>query len=617
VSTILVVDDMAIFRDPIAASLRLAGYLTLVAADGEEALEVARAKRPDLVLLDIAMPRMDGLTFLRHLRADPNLKATRVILLTAISEKQYVLKAAALGVGEYLLKSRFRLKDLLDRIAKQLNAPRPNPAEAPAAAAAAAPAAPAPEKAPAPAAAAAAGAGATTAAAIAAVGAQAAGKPAKASSPPAGPKPNIPRLLTRDDCVARAEGAFQAKTLSGVVMQVISMADSSRGDNTQLASLIARDPMLSVRVIQAANSAAYASNGRVVSTIPDAIRKVGCATVRNVAAALGVFDVMPESSGDGFNPIRCWQHSFAVAKLCEHLAGGGDLAEPGLAYVVGLCHDLAEIFIHGQFASEYQQVIDMAERTGLPRAQLEQEMMGMTHGELVGTIFRCLALPDTIRDPVQILHNPNPERTTNPLGRILWLAENYANGAMLASSPASMIAPLSQALCRSATGQPDPAPPDAAALRSEVMCLTAMLARLPGGESKLLAPPFARRPVRVWLTRDTTLSAFDPVEMALQSLADVEVHDRLPGAAELDEVQGCVVVMRAGEVPAISAARIEQMIADAEGRGRPRPVYWISGSRLQAAGPKSPAPVQAPLELSDLAAFIETLVPAAKPAAAA
>jgi two-component system chemotaxis response regulator CheY len=110
VTTILVVDDMAVFREPIAASLRLAGYETLCAADGEDALRVARARRPDLILLDVSMPKMDGLTFLKHLRADPEVAGTRVILLTALSEKKHVLSAGALGVRDYLLKSRFRLQ---------------------------------------------------------------------------------------------------------------------------------------------------------------------------------------------------------------------------------------------------------------------------------------------------------------------------------------------------------------------------------------------------------------------------------------------------------------------------------------------------------------------------
>ena len=65
-SLILVVDDHAATREPLAKLLRFQGYETAVAADGAEALEAVRERRPDLVLLDLLMPGMDGVTFLNE-----------------------------------------------------------------------------------------------------------------------------------------------------------------------------------------------------------------------------------------------------------------------------------------------------------------------------------------------------------------------------------------------------------------------------------------------------------------------------------------------------------------------------------------------------------------------
>src|SRR5580692_4423372 len=105
--SILVVDDMAVLREPIAASLRLAGYQTEYASDGDEALRLTRAHHPDVLLLDIAMPRMDGITFLKRLRSDATIANTHVILLTVHDDKRHILAAGALGVKDYVLKSHF------------------------------------------------------------------------------------------------------------------------------------------------------------------------------------------------------------------------------------------------------------------------------------------------------------------------------------------------------------------------------------------------------------------------------------------------------------------------------------------------------------------------------
>jgi hypothetical protein len=359
----------------------------------------------------------------------------------------------------------------------------------------------------------------------------------------------------------------------------------------------------------------------MVTTIPDAIRKVGSAAVRNIATALGVFDVMPESSGDGFNPIRCWQHSFAVAQVCEQLTAVRDPDQAGLAYVVGLCHDLAEIFIHTQFRAEYEQVLATTAATGRPRDQLEREMLGMTHAELATTICKCIGLPDAIREPVEILHGPRPERTTHALARVLWLAENYANGIMLASSPGSRIAPLPQALCLAATGKTDPPPPDAATLRSEVMSMTAMLARLSrGDEASLMAPLFERTSVRVWLAREAGVSAFDPFEAALNSTAAVHVADRLPdlrAAAGADRPGALVVVTRTTNAAGLTQPDIMKCVESLGQDGRPLPLLWVSANRSEASLlPGGPAPVLAPIALDALAAFVESAVQPVRAAAA-
>lgn len=121
--TILVVDDTPICREPIAASLRLAGFKTLCAGNGQEALWILQNESLDLILLDIAMPIMDGITTLQKIRAIPAFAHLPVIMLTAAMDQRYMEQAAPLRPADYMLKSHFSLADLLTRVKRHLPTP--------------------------------------------------------------------------------------------------------------------------------------------------------------------------------------------------------------------------------------------------------------------------------------------------------------------------------------------------------------------------------------------------------------------------------------------------------------------------------------------------------------
>src|SRR6266702_3073942 len=91
-STVLVVDDLVIFRDLVAAALSQIGYHAVCASSAQEAAEMIKQHPPDLILLDIALPGTDGLTFLERLRKTEQMANVPVILLTANASKEYVLR---------------------------------------------------------------------------------------------------------------------------------------------------------------------------------------------------------------------------------------------------------------------------------------------------------------------------------------------------------------------------------------------------------------------------------------------------------------------------------------------------------------------------------------------
>jgi two-component system alkaline phosphatase synthesis response regulator PhoP len=118
---ILVVEDDDDLRETLAYNLRAEGYETLLAADGVAALELARRQPVALVILDVMLPRLDGLDVLRQLRARPETAAIPVLMLTARAEESDIVVGLELGADDYVAKPfswnevRARLRALLRR----------------------------------------------------------------------------------------------------------------------------------------------------------------------------------------------------------------------------------------------------------------------------------------------------------------------------------------------------------------------------------------------------------------------------------------------------------------------------------------------------------------------
>ncbi|HEY9843928.1 MAG: response regulator transcription factor RpaB [Candidatus Sericytochromatia bacterium] len=109
---ILVVDDEASIRQIVEARLNMAGFEVVTAGDGEEALEVYRAERPDLIVLDIMMPRVDGLQVCREIRKQDSIP---IIMLTAKGEIPDRINALEMGADDYVTKP-FSPRELEARI---------------------------------------------------------------------------------------------------------------------------------------------------------------------------------------------------------------------------------------------------------------------------------------------------------------------------------------------------------------------------------------------------------------------------------------------------------------------------------------------------------------------
>ncbi len=111
-TTVLVVDDEPAFRDALEQALRREGFLIHTAEDGERAIEQFDAVHPDIVLLDVMLPRMSGIDVCRHIRASHD---TPVIMVSAKSEEIDAVVALEVGADDYITKP-YRLRELIARM---------------------------------------------------------------------------------------------------------------------------------------------------------------------------------------------------------------------------------------------------------------------------------------------------------------------------------------------------------------------------------------------------------------------------------------------------------------------------------------------------------------------
>ena len=113
---ILVAEDEPILNKALSEFLTEAGFEIISAFDGGEAAELAKAEKPDLILLDIILPKKDGYEVLDELRSDEKTTKIPIILLTNLESAENIQKAFDKGATTYLVKSNYKLEDIAKKI---------------------------------------------------------------------------------------------------------------------------------------------------------------------------------------------------------------------------------------------------------------------------------------------------------------------------------------------------------------------------------------------------------------------------------------------------------------------------------------------------------------------
>ncbi len=117
---VLLVEDDVFLADIYKKKFEMEGFKIAVSENGEKALVDLKKKKPDVILLDILLPKLDGFAVLEKLKSDAALKDVPVILLTNLGQKDDVEKGLEMGAVDYLIKAHFKPSEVVDKVVKVL-----------------------------------------------------------------------------------------------------------------------------------------------------------------------------------------------------------------------------------------------------------------------------------------------------------------------------------------------------------------------------------------------------------------------------------------------------------------------------------------------------------------
>lgn len=114
--TVLLAEDDIFVSDIYNLKLQKEGFEVILVPDGREAIKRLETETPDLIMLDIMMPYMDGMDVLEAIKKDDRLKNIPVLMLTNLSEKENIEKAMKMGANDYLIKAHFTPSEVINKV---------------------------------------------------------------------------------------------------------------------------------------------------------------------------------------------------------------------------------------------------------------------------------------------------------------------------------------------------------------------------------------------------------------------------------------------------------------------------------------------------------------------
>ena len=117
---VLIVEDEEALRRVLQEKMEHSGYETFAAKDGDEGFEMAKSKNPDIILLDLILPKHSGFDVLGMLKKDPELKGIPVFILSNLAEDENLKQALAMGAEDYFVKAQHPINEIVEKVKNRL-----------------------------------------------------------------------------------------------------------------------------------------------------------------------------------------------------------------------------------------------------------------------------------------------------------------------------------------------------------------------------------------------------------------------------------------------------------------------------------------------------------------
>lgn len=396
---ILLVEPTAVIREPLCVVMQSNGSQVTAFGTAMEALALARASSPDLIVTEVALPDMDGIEFLRYLRSAPNLGRTPILVHTTVTDRAVLRAAVGCSISAYTLKQTFTLAGFMQRVHLALQAKAPALVAQPAPAAKAA----APVRAPAPAAPA------------------PAPSPKPAANTPA-PAPALADVGDDDDETQAAALArlrpivadnevdnglnkgLELRALSPSIGHLMSVTSRANCSVEQVVEAVKMDHAVAVKILKLANSSVY-TRGEPIDSIKKAVLRIGSVEIRQAVMNIAVVDRFstPEMN-KLLDCLQFWEHAIACGVIASELARHMGRRDADMAFTMGLLHDVGRMILAEQLGDRYVHVIRTALELGLPLDQVEKRMLRVNHADIMERVLRAWNFPAPLIRPIACHH---------------------------------------------------------------------------------------------------------------------------------------------------------------------------------------------------------------------